>query len=86
MSDVERLKIELHQVGTEAKQAAGSLAGFKLAFTQHAAQVEALIAGTATGVDREIAEILDAATKAVDSAVEALEFAATGCTTYADQL
>lgn len=61
MSDVQRLKEQLHQVSAEAKQAAGGLAGFKLRFIQHSAQVESLIAGTATGVDRDISEILDAA-------------------------
>lgn len=74
MSDVQRLKEQLHQVSAEAKQAAGGLAGFKLRFTQHSAQVESLIAGTATGVDRDISEILDAA-KAVEQAAEALEIA-----------
>ena len=40
MSDVLRLKEQLHQVSMEAKQAAGGLAGFKLRFTQHSQLVE----------------------------------------------
>ncbi|GAA3598597.1 hypothetical protein [Kribbella ginsengisoli] len=86
MSDLQRLKEQLHQVAAEAKQAAGGLAGFKLRFTEHSAQVERLIAGTATGVDRDISEILDAAGKAVEQASEALEIASAGCKSYADQI
>lgn len=86
MSEVLLLKEQLHQVALEAKQAAGGLAGFTLTFAQHSAQVQALIAGTATGADRDIALVLEAATKAVEAAVEALESAAFGCATYADQI
>ncbi|MEV4264143.1 hypothetical protein [Kribbella sp. NPDC049584] len=86
MSDVLRLKEQLHQVAMEAKQAAGGLAGFKLRFTQHSQLVESLIAGTATGIDRDITEILEAASKAVEQAAEALEIASAGCKNYADQI
>ncbi|GAB3821445.1 hypothetical protein [Kribbella italica] len=86
MSQVQQLQMQLHQIANEAKQAAGGLAGFKQRFTQHSTQVEALIAGTATGVDRDIAQILDAASKAVDQAVESLHIASNGCTSYANQL
>jgi ABC-type transporter Mla subunit MlaD len=80
------LKEQLHQVSAEAKQAAGGLAGFKQRFNQHSAQVQSLIAGTATGVDRDLAEILDAAGKAVEQAAESLEVASAGCKRYADQI
>lgn len=86
MSDVLRLKEQLHQVSMEAKQAAGGLAGFKLRFTQHSQLVESLIAGTATGIDRDITEILEAASKAVEQAAEALEIASAYCKNYADQI
>ncbi|GAA0624243.1 hypothetical protein HPO96_33985 [Kribbella sandramycini] len=86
MSDVQRLKEQLFQVSMEAKQAAGGLAGFKLRFTQHSQLVESLIAGTATGIDRDISEILEAAGKAVEQAAEALEIASAGCKSYADQI
>lgn len=86
MSDVQRLKQQLHQIANEAKQASGGLAGFKQRFGQHTAQIESLIAGTVTGTDRDITEILDAASKAVDQAVESLQIAAAGCTSYADQI
>ncbi len=86
MSDVQRLKEQLHQVSFEARQAAGGLTAFKIKFLQHSAQVESLIAGTATGVDRDISEILDAAGRAVEEAAEALEIASAGCKNYADQI
>ncbi|MFB6726838.1 hypothetical protein ACFCV3_42105 [Kribbella sp. NPDC056345] len=86
MSDVQRLKEQLHQISMEAKQAGGGLAQFKLKFTQNSQQVQALIAGTATGVDRDIAEILDAAGKAVEQAAQSLEIAASGCANYANQI
>lgn len=86
MSDVQRLKEQLHQVSADAKQAAGGLAGFKQRFSQHSAQVQGLIAGTATGVDRDIAEILDAAGRAVERAAESLEVASAGCKSYADAI
>jgi hypothetical protein len=86
VSDVQRLKEQLHQISMEAKQAGGGLAQFKLRFSQHSTQVQALIAGTATGVDRDIAEVLDAAGRAVEQASQSLEIAAAGCPRYADQI
>jgi hypothetical protein len=86
MSDVERLKEQLHQIGSEARQAAGGLADFKRRFEQSSTQVDALIAGTATGADRQITELLRAAGTAVDHAVQALEVASQGCRGYADQI
>ncbi|MGH3117768.1 MAG: hypothetical protein ACRDQ2_11800 [Gaiellales bacterium] len=86
MSDVQRLKEQLHQLAGEAKQAAGGLSGFRSGFVQHIAQVQGLISGTSTGVDRDIAEVLDAASKAVEQAVAALQAAADGCNGYADRI
>jgi uncharacterized phage infection (PIP) family protein YhgE len=86
MSDVQQLKVQLHQVSAEAKQAAGGLAGFKTRFSQSSAQVQSLIAGSATGADRDISELLAAAGKALDHAVQSLEIAANGCRSYAEQI
>ncbi|MDX3002675.1 hypothetical protein PWY87_13395 [Kribbella solani] len=86
MSDVRRLKEQLHQISMDAKQAGGGLAQFKVRFSQQSAQVQALIAGTASGVDRDIAEILDAAGRAVEQASQSLEIAAASCARYADQI
>lgn len=86
MSEIQQLKVQLHQVSSDARQAAGGLAGFKTKFSQSSAHVQALIAGTATGADRDISELLNAATKALDHAVQSLEIAASGCRTYAEQI
>jgi hypothetical protein len=86
MSDIMRLKEQLHHVSLEAKQAAGGLGGFQQRFGQSTAQVQALISGSATGVDRDIAQILDAASKSVGQAIQALEMAAAGCANYANQI
>jgi hypothetical protein len=86
MSDVQQLKAQLHEVAREAEQAVGGLASFKLTFSQHSGQVTALIAGTATGADRDIVQILDAAAKSVEQAVEALLGAAQTCRSYADHI
>lgn len=86
MSQIQQLKMQLHQIATEANQSAGSLGGFKLRFDQSGAQVLALIQGSATRADADISELLDAASKAVAQASEALQIAANGCTSYADQI
>jgi hypothetical protein len=52
MSDIQRLKAQLYQLTTEAQQGAGSLGGFRQKFGQTGAQVQALIAGPPTGLDR----------------------------------
>jgi hypothetical protein len=86
MSVVAQLKEKLHHVSTEAKQAAGGLGNFQNKFGQSSAQVQALIAGSATGADRDISEVLDAAGKAVGQAIAALEIAAAGRANYANQI
>jgi hypothetical protein len=86
MSAVTQVKEQLHHLSLEANRAAGSLGGFRNNFGQSTAQVQALIAGTATGADREISEVLNAASQAVGQAVEALQIAAAGCARYANQI
>ncbi|NIK54322.1 hypothetical protein [Kribbella shirazensis] len=86
MSQIEQLKVQLHQIAGEAKQAAGGMAAFKVKFSQHVDQVDSLIRGTATGADRNIAEILGAAGAAVENAAAALEMAAAAARQYADQV
>jgi uncharacterized phage infection (PIP) family protein YhgE len=86
MSDIIRLKQQLHQLSSDSQQASAGLAGFKSKFSQNSAQMQSLIAGTATGMDREIAQVLDAATKAVEQAVEALQIVSVRCRSYADQV
>ncbi|MDX2972601.1 hypothetical protein [Kribbella solani] len=86
MSQVEQLKMQLHGLADQSRQGAGSLAGFKQRFEQSSQSVQALIRGSATGADRDIATMLDAAAKSVDQAVQALHIAEAGCRSYADQI
>jgi hypothetical protein len=86
MSDVQRLKTHLYQLMTEAQQGAGSLGGFRQKFGQTSSQVQALIAGSATGADRDISQLLDAASRSLEQAAESLQIAAHGCRSYADQI
>lgn len=86
MSDIQRLKAQLYQLMIEAQQGAGSLSGFRQKFGQTGAQVQVLIAGSTTGADRDIAELLDAAGRSLEQAVESLRTAAQGCRSYADQI
>ena len=86
MSDIQRLKGQLYQLMTEAQQGAGSLGGFRQKFGQTSAQVQALIAGSATGADRDISQLLDAAGRSLEQAVESSQIAAQGCRSYADQI
>jgi hypothetical protein len=66
MSEIQRLKAQLYQLMTESQQGAGSLGGSSQKFSQQSAQVQAPIAGSATGADRDIAAVLDAATRSID--------------------
>jgi hypothetical protein len=86
MSDIQRLKAQLYQLMTESQQGAGSLGGFRQRFSQASQQVQSLIAGSATGADRDIAELLEAAGKSIDQAIQSLQIAAAGCRSYADQI
>ena len=85
MSDIQRLKAQLYQLMIEAQQGAGNVGSFRQKFGQTGARVQSLIAGTTTGADRDIAELLDAAGRSLEQAVESLHIAAAGCRSYADQ-
>jgi hypothetical protein len=86
MSVVEQLRGQLHAVAQDADQGAASLGGFQNKFSHASQQVLALIQGSATGADRDIAEVLDAASKSLASAVESLQIASHRCGQYAQQI
>ncbi|MFC9688180.1 hypothetical protein ACFTSF_06535 [Kribbella sp. NPDC056951] len=86
MSQIEQLKLQLHGLADQARQGTSSLAGFKQRFEQASQQVQTLIAGSATGADRDISTVLEAAGKSVEQAVQALHIAEAGCRSYADQI
>ncbi len=86
MSQVEQLKMQLHGLADQSRQGAGSLSGFKQRFEQSSQHVQALIRGTATRADQDIATMLEAAAKSVDQAIQALQIAEAGCRSYANQI
>ncbi|MDX6239629.1 MAG: hypothetical protein QOG10_4444 [Kribbellaceae bacterium] len=69
MSQVEQMKMQLHGLADQSRQGASSL-GFKQRFEQSSQHVRALIRGSATGADRDISAVLEAAGKSVEQAVE----------------
>jgi hypothetical protein len=78
--------MQLHSLADQSRQGAGSLAGFKQRFEQASQHVQALISGSATGADRDISTVLEAAGKSVEQAVQALQIAEAGCRSYANQI
>ncbi|GAA1118285.1 hypothetical protein GCM10009630_15010 [Kribbella jejuensis] len=86
MSQIEQLKLQLHSLADQSRSGAGSLAGFKQRFEQASQHVQALISGSATGADRDISTVLEAAGKSVEQAVQALQIAEAGCRSYANQI
>ncbi|TDO51502.1 hypothetical protein EV643_103241 [Kribbella sp. VKM Ac-2527] len=86
MSQIEQLKMQLHGLADQSRSGAGSLASFKQRFEQASQHVQALISGSATGADRDITTVLEAAGKSVEQAVQALQIAEAGCRSYANQI
>ncbi len=86
MSQIEQLKLQLHSLADQSRSGVASLAGFRQRFEQAGQHVQALIAGSATGADRDITTVLEAAAKSVDQAMQALQIAETGCRSYANQI
>jgi hypothetical protein len=78
MSQVEQMKVQLRGLADQSRQGAPSLAGFKQRFGQSSQQVQALIRGTATRADQDIATMLDAAAESVDQAVQSPQIAEAG--------
>ena len=85
MSDITRLKEQLHHVALEANQVAGGLGSFQNKFGQSSPSPSP-DRRARTGADRQISEVLDAAGRAVGQAIEALQIASAGCANYANQI
>lgn len=86
MSQLGQLKQQIDTLGNSARQTAASLQGFSSQFRSHIEEVNATIGGSAQGKDREVIGDLHAASRAVDSAVRALQTAAKTARTYGDSL
>jgi putative N-acetylmannosamine-6-phosphate epimerase len=86
VSDVSQLKEQLAALATEADNAGGTVDGFANKFERHIADVEKLIAGTATRADQEVVATLAAARDSAKQAVTALKTAARRTRDYANGL
>jgi hypothetical protein len=79
MSDIRRLKEQLHDIQRRTNTTGGHLQGFIKDFEKKSTEVQGLIAGTASGADKDIIQILDAASKSVTAAIGALKMAGDAC-------
>ncbi len=86
MSELQKLKGTLETIATSAKQTGGSLGQFKSKFSAHQGQVRAAIGGSSQRKDQEVLQALDAASKQVTAAVQALEQAARVAANYGRSL
>lgn len=86
MSQLSQLKQQVAAIGNDAKTTSQGLAGFKQKFSSSIAQVSALVGGSTQGVDKNIIQTLQAAEKAVDQAIRALQSAAQTANRYSQSL
>ena len=85
MSDLQQVKEQLHQIAVDSKKTAAGLASFREKFAKDGQKIRGLIEGTASGADKDIIQILHAAGEALQHAIDALQIAADGCRSYAEQ-
>lgn len=86
MSQLRQLQQEVLAIAVDAAGTAQGLAGFKLKFTQAVGQVSATVGGSAHGVDRALISVFLAAEKQLDSAIQALEQAASEAHKFSQSL
>lgn len=86
MSALDDLKQRVAQLAQEAEETSGQLAEFETGFTDTANTVSAEIGNTSTGKDQEIIGSLQAASKALEDSVAALQKAAQECSDFANSL
>jgi len=81
-SQVQQLKHSLSAFGQTTDRASGSLMQQGKDFDRAAQQLLALIGGSATGKDREVASAIHAASRAVREAGQAMQHASTTARNY----
>ena len=81
-SQVQQLKHSLSAFSRTTDQAANTLAQQSREYDRAAQQVLALIGGTATGKDREVASAIQSASRAVEQAGQALSQASRTARNY----
>lgn len=73
MSQLQQLKQQVTSIGQSANRTAQGLAQFDRSFSQQAAQVEAVIGGSAQNKDREMVASIEDARRKVHAATISLE-------------
>ena len=81
-SQVQQLKQSLTSFGQTTDRAAGTLSQQSREYDRAAQQVLAMIGGTATGKDREVATAIQSASRAVREAAQALSQASRTARNY----
>jgi hypothetical protein len=76
----------MHAIASEARSTSGQIGSFQSKFSRSISEVQQRIGGSASGADRQIIDILQAASKAAKSASESLSAAAKSAQRYADSL
>ena len=72
MSQLQQLKQQVTSIGQSANRTAQGLAQFDRSFSQQAAQVEAVIGGSAQNKDREMVAAIEDAKRKVHAAAASL--------------
>ena len=86
MSDVSDLKQKLGALAQQASSTAQALASFKTKFSEQVSGVSQTAGGSAQRVDATTIEMLQAAEKKVDEAMQALQAAGRAVSTYGASL
>ena len=86
MSQLQQLRQQIGAIATDAKSTAQGLNGFKAKFSRAVSQVTATVGGSSQQIDQHLVSTLQAAEKQVDSAIQALQVAASEASRYAQSL
>lgn len=86
MSDIQKVKQAMESIASGTKQTGSSLSAFKSKFSNQMSQVTASIGGSAQRKDKEVVQALQAASKQVDAAIQALDQAAKLASGYGKSL
>ncbi|MFD6101178.1 hypothetical protein ACFWFQ_00795 [Nocardia salmonicida] len=76
----------MHRLANDAKKVSGEIAAFEAKFSKQISEVQRLIAGTSKRADKEIVEILLAASKSTKGAAATLQQAGNAARSFGDNL
>ena len=86
MSQLQQLKQQITDIGRSASRTSQGLAQFDRSFSQQAAQVEAVIGGSAQSKDREMVASIEDARRKVHAAAASLARVTRGADQYSASL